>query len=274
MTRNLKRKSSAKRLPLETKTKLVKRNASKIQLVPVINPRVLYYLGRLSEQEYFFDIPELNGLTIPEPLLDICVGILADDSLVSDKVKSIPVTTIPDIMGHLELAFEQLPKFEFEIIIKILRFLANVWFTNRLSFHFANYFKLCPTHMDFYSAMINIKFTGVDVWSNLSNVSVNWILYNIIWDDNDRWLLWENYWDEFNNNWTPELSNVKICAEKVIGSPFFKAFVKEYPHFMTTKLCNVRSAVLLSCLYQNPERCIDPYDCGGQAQFKIVFPGI
>lgn len=95
-------------LPID-KTKLIKRNPSKIQLVPVLNPRVLYYIGQLSNEQSFFEVDELKDLTISESLLDICVGMLADDNLVPDKLKRIPVTKILDISNHIEKAIQQLP---------------------------------------------------------------------------------------------------------------------------------------------------------------------
>ena len=63
----------------------------------MLNPRVLYYIGQLSNHELFFEIDELKGLTINEPLLDLCVALLADDHFISEKVRKIPVTEIDDI---------------------------------------------------------------------------------------------------------------------------------------------------------------------------------
>lgn len=210
---------------IEKKTKLIKKNPSRIQLVPVLNPRVLYYIGQLSNNEPFFEVDELSGLSINEPLLDLCVGILGDDNLVSDKLKKIPVTHIPDISYHIELAFSQL-----------------------------------PTNVTFYSALIPVNCTEASDKS--SQISANWILYNMIWADNDEGnpLTWENYWDDFHGGYLPQNKDSKIQAEKLLQSSFFKLFVKRHHDFMRIEFCNVRSAVLLAALYENGGSLLDPYD--------------
>jgi len=200
------------------------KNNFEIQLVPVLNPRVLYYIGQLSNHELFFEIEELKGLTINEPLLDLCVGLLSDQNFISDKVRTIPVTEIADLEDHIETAWSQL-----------------------------------PSKMNFYSGLIDVDVTeGSDA---SSSISINWILYNIIWADNDQRcpLFWENYWSEFHNGYLPQHKDTKIQADKFLKTIFFKSFVKRHPNFMSLKYCNVRSAVLLCGLYQNARHLSAPY---------------
>ena len=206
------------------KLRLIKKNTSRIQLVPILNPRFLYYICQLSNDEYFWEVEELNGLTIPESLLDLCVGILSDDAVVSDKLKKIPVTKIEDIEYHLEVAFKQMPK-----------------------------------GTNFYSALIPVNCTEASDKS--SQVSVNWILYNMIWADNDQLnpLWWENYWGEFHGAYFPKYEDSIVQAEKILRSPFFKIFLKYERTFMESAHCNVRSSILLVSLYENGGQLFDPY---------------
>ena len=45
----------------------------------------------------------------------------------------------------------------------------------------------------------------------------------------------------------------------MIKSPFFISFLKRNPNFLKTDACNVKSAILLTGLYDNPQREFDPY---------------
>ena len=81
-----------------------------LQLVPVINPRLLYYINKWIPLDgvYMFDRPSLRKATINARLLNLAIALLSDESLVSKTLKNIPTTKIE--LPHWEIAemFENL----------------------------------------------------------------------------------------------------------------------------------------------------------------------
>ena len=63
-----------------------------IQLVPVINPRLLYYINKWIPLDgvYMFDRPSLRKATVNSRLFNLAIMLVSEESLISNTLKNIP----------------------------------------------------------------------------------------------------------------------------------------------------------------------------------------
>jgi len=109
-----KRRSPSKNVP--PKRRRLPKEPEFIDLCPVINPRVLYYIDNFTKDEFMWERAEYqNGdVKIQTKLLDIAVAFATDDVLVNKIVRDIP-TSYPYIgsekvsqLDHYNALFEKL----------------------------------------------------------------------------------------------------------------------------------------------------------------------
>ena len=232
-----------------------------IQLVPVINPRLLYYINKWIPLDgvYMFDRPSLRKATVNSRLFNLAIMLVSEESLISNTLKNIP-----------NYSDEKITAFEIAEMFDNLRCVLILFLI----------------HNDIYKILTNIKISVIfknfrdhELHKNLIkskepdlNITIDWLVRHIVFDDNDASSV--DFYDVFAGH---RPGDPKTFAENFLKTDFFKGYYLSHKNFLNERWCfkcgtefknQFVEVFLMAALYRNSKGRIDPYCNGGQEQVK------